>query len=188
MLYYSYPIAMAYKMHLAGCKAERKLEPASNSGFFNTLLMPLDIGEYDLVELTRNAVSNQIAMLGSARLKFEAPPDQTLVQCDANLVTRVILNLVGNALKFTPRDGEVCVRIDKEESVTRLSVIDTGPGIPHDYHAKIFEKFGQVEKTREVHSTGLGLAFCKLAIEAQGGVISVESAMGHGSTFWFALP
>jgi len=71
-----------------------------------------------------------------------------------------------------------------------IAVTDTGPGIPPEYHGKIFEKFGQVEARShgQKHSTGLGLTFCKLAVEAHGGRIGVESAVGQGSTFWFVLP
>ena len=69
-----------------------------------------------------------------------------------------------------------------------MSIADTGPGIPPEFHARIFEKFGQVETRQQVASTGLGLTFCKLAVEAQGGTIGVESVMGKGSTFWFTVP
>ena len=69
-------------------------------------------------------------------------------------------------------------------------MIDTGSGIPAEYQEKIFEKFGQVEAGTGVkrYSTGLGLTFCKLAVEAHGGRICVESELGKGSTFWFTLP
>ena len=65
---------------------------------------------------------------------------------------------------------------------------DTGPGIPAEYHSKMFEKFGQVDGQTRRHSSGLGLTFCKLAVEAQGGQNGVESEPGKGSTFWFTLP
>jgi signal transduction histidine kinase len=72
----------------------------------------------------------------------------------------------------------------------RVEVTDTGPGIPLEYQKRIFEKFGQVESRKEgqKHSSGLGLTFCKLAVEAHGGTIGVESEGGRGSTFWFTLP
>ncbi|MDI6828600.1 MAG: ATP-binding protein, partial [Armatimonadota bacterium] len=71
-----------------------------------------------------------------------------------------------------------------------ISVSDTGEGIPKEYHARIFDKFVQVETkgSRKKLSTGLGLTFCKLAVEAHGGTISVESELGKGSTFTFTLP
>jgi two-component system, sensor histidine kinase and response regulator len=74
--------------------------------------------------------------------------------------------------------------------MVRTTVTDTGPGIPPEYRERIFEKFGQVEGRQEgkKYSTGLGLTFCKLAVEAHGGQIGVDSEIGHGSTFWFTLP
>jgi signal transduction histidine kinase len=104
-----------------------------------------------------------------------------------------------NALKFTPKDGSISIEIGSVENdgpqngehpvkteFARISVKDNGQGIPPHYLAKVFKKFVQVE-SRE-YSTGLGLTFCKLAVEAHGGSIGVESEEGKGSTFWFTLP
>jgi len=70
----------------------------------------------------------------------------------------------------------------------RVAVTDSGPGIAPEFHQRIFEKFGQVDDRRNHQGTGLGLTFCKLAVEAHGGQIGVDSEMGQGSTFWLALP
>ena len=74
--------------------------------------------------------------------------------------------------------------------MVRVAVSDTGPGIPREYRERVFEKFGQVEAvlSGQKFSTGLGLTFCRLAVEAHGGRIGVDSEVGHGSTFWFVLP
>lgn len=82
------------------------------------------------------------------------------------------------------------MEVEPVDGHMRVSVIDTGLGIPPEYRDKIFEKFGQVEirEHKQKHSTGLGLAFCKLAVEAHGGKIGVDSEVGKGSTFWFELP
>ena len=80
------------------------------------------------------------------------------------------------------------VRFERLGESIRCSVADTGPGIPAEFHRKIFDKFGQVENGRETSGVGLGLTFCKLAIEAHGGCIGVESTPGEGSTFWFTVP
>ena len=113
-----------------------------------------------------------------------------LAECDVEMTRRVVANLVANALKFTPSAGTVTVAVSTNDSLARVEVHDTGPGIPPEYLGKIFDKFGQVEasKERKKFSTGLGLAFCKLAVEAHGGTIGVESEEGKGSTFWFELP
>jgi signal transduction histidine kinase len=112
------------------------------------------------------------------------------VVCDGELIQRVLVNLLGNATKFMSAGGEIRISIAPKEGDWMISVTDTGPGIPPQYHEKIFDKFGQVdtESGRKKYSTGLGLTFCKLAVEAHGGRIGVESCVGKGSTFWFILP
>jgi signal transduction histidine kinase len=98
--------------------------------------------------------------------------------------------LVGNALKFTPEQEKIGITVKREGDQAQVAVTDTGPGIPPEYHEKIFEKFGQVEAAQkgQKRSTSLGLTFCKLAVEAHGGKIMVESRVGEGSTFRFWLP
>ncbi|MDP6507225.1 MAG: ATP-binding protein, partial [Planctomycetota bacterium] len=113
-----------------------------------------------------------------------------LLSCDAELIKRVIQNLLGNALKFTPSDGTISVSILNGGDTVKIAITDSGPGIPEDYRDKIFEKYGQVEARQQgkKYSTGIGLSFCKLAVEAHGGEIGVDSEVGKGSTFWFKIP
>jgi PAS domain S-box-containing protein len=150
--------------------------------------MPLNLERCDLAELVTSATAQSRALVGEKRLTLHFSPAPVFLRCDATIIRRVIANLVSNALKFTPKTGDVRVSVTSDATLARVSVTDTGPGIPREYHARIFEKFGQVEGRRQVHSTGLGLTFCKLAIEAHGGTISVESEPGKGSTFSFVLP
>jgi signal transduction histidine kinase len=140
--------------------------------------------------LADDAVANVASLNPRCRVEVEAEAAPEQVSCDPELIRRVLINLVTNAVQFT-RDGTV-VRLSVEDgphSVT-FSVADQGPGIPAAFHSRIFEKFGAPAAPRNVRrlSTGLGLAFCKLAVEAHGGRIGVDSEEGVGSTFNFSLP
>ena len=108
---------------------------------------------------------------------------------DEQRLTQVLLNLVGNALKFTD-NGEVCVSAVAANGNFALSVTDTGPGIPIEDQTRIFEQFHQVDSsyTKAKGGTGLGLAIAKQIVEMHGGRIWVESAPGKGATFQMELP
>ena len=116
-------------------------------------------------------------------VRLEAAGALPTITVDGGLIRRVIQNLLGNALKYTPASGGVRIAATSSASEIRVAVTDTGPGIAPEYHHRIFEKFGQVEDRQNRVGTGLGLTFCKLAVEAHGGHIGVESEIGKGSTF-----
>jgi signal transduction histidine kinase len=159
----------------------------------------LNLTNCDLVEISKVILREYEYLRENRRFIFDMKTFPVRVICDYNLISRVIRNLFMNALKFTPEDGTISIEVDsvendgsqideragKKESA-RVIVQDTGQGIPSHYLAKVFNKFVQVE-SREC-STGLGLTFCKLAVEAHGGHIGVESEEGKGSKFWFTLP
>lgn len=139
-------------------------------------------------EVVRRGVEGLRALAGKRRLLVSAPGPLE-AEFDADLVRRVVANLVSNAIKFTTAEGEVRVALKSQSGLIRVEVIDNGRGIAPEQHRKIFEKFGQVEdKGKPRIGTGLGLTFARMAIEAHGGQIGVESAVGQGSTFWFSLP
>ena len=151
--------------------------------------MPVDRKECDLHRLIENAIDSVHVLLPLGRVVSH--PSATIVSsfCDPGLIRRILINLLSNAIKFTPHNSEVHVRVEESEVHVRVAVTDNGPGIPPDYHEKIFEKFGQVDTRQQgKYTTGLGLTFCKLAVEAHGGAIGVDSEVGKGSTFWFVLP
>lgn len=152
--------------------------------------MPLELAVANLGAMAKDAVSGIGAAARRVTLQLEHPHERLRVMCDPSVIRRVIANLVGNAIKFTPSSGRIRLIVQGGEAEVRVAVTDTGPGIQPEYHEKIFEKFGQVEAARHgaKHSSGLGLTFCKFAVEAHGGRIGVESVMGQGSTFWFVLP
>ncbi len=130
---------------------------------------------------------------GGAPISVEVAPGLPFLQGDSELITRVLINLLGNAIKFTPTSGRIVVGArpaPHDAQLAELFVRDTGEGIPPEDVDKVFDKFGQVEtrKAGRKMSTGLGLTFCKLAVEAHGGQIWVESKLGEGSIFLFTLP
>ncbi len=155
--------------------------------------MQLKIVNIDAAALITSATS-QIASLASNKklsLKQHIAPELPTFHGDEGKLRRVLVNLMGNAIKFTPPGGIVTTNVSLGESQTLLfSVSDTGEGIPAASFERIFEKFGQVQSRQSggAMSTGLGLTFCKLAVQAHGGAIEVESTPGEGSTFSFTIP
>jgi signal transduction histidine kinase len=142
-------------------------------------------------------------------LKLNTVPDTPAVYADLELINRVLVNLVDNALKHSPHNGAVAVEIIREKEngehkrtdtnvipaaavgapcpTVRCTVLDMGPGIPGEYRQRVFERFAQLDGRRR--GKGLGLAFCKLAVQAHGGRIWVEdNPKGQGSAFCFTLP
>ncbi|MBN1889293.1 MAG: HAMP domain-containing histidine kinase [Thermoflexales bacterium] len=111
------------------------------------------------------------------------------VPCDKQLISRVVTNLLSNAIKHSPDGSTISVVVRQRGTFAMVSVTDNGPGISAEHRQRIFEKFGQIARPgAERRGTGLGLAFCKMAVEAHGGKIWVESEVEHGSTFQFTLP
>jgi two-component system phosphate regulon sensor histidine kinase PhoR len=125
-------------------------------------------------------------------LEVDAPEGLPAVRGDAARLGQIVVNLVHNAVKFSPEGGDIVVRVrrDGEEVVT--SVQDHGVGVPHDAHDRVFERFYKVDRARlraeAGGGTGLGLAIARHVVEQHGGRIWVESVEGSGSTFSFALP
>lgn len=115
--------------------------------------------------------------------------DNIVVEVDQNIMVRVLVNLLTNALKYTPFQGVIGIYSEMKGQQVKLAISDQGPGISEEKRQIVFQKFGQINKidTGAIESTGIGLSFCKLAIEAHGGSIDFESETGKGSTFWFLL-
>jgi signal transduction histidine kinase len=121
--------------------------------------------------------------------KVDVPPGLPPGQGDERRLSQVLLNLVGNAIKFTDR-GEVTIRASAENGDYKLAVHDTGPGISEADQQKLFQEFQQADNstTKKKGGTGLGLAISKRIVEMHGGRIWVESQPGRGSTFSLTLP
>lgn len=129
------------------------------------------------------------------RLIFDDKESPALIKVDPVKIGQVITNLIGNALKFTPPQGEVRISyaFALEKNYLKISVADTGCGIPEDQLTAIFEQFKKVrtlmdQSGKKTKGTGLGLSICKGIVEAHGGKIWVESILGKGSTFHFTIP
>jgi signal transduction histidine kinase len=142
----------------------------------------------DLDTLIRAVLTTTQPLPDNRTVTLDSPESPLAVTADVSLIRRVLQNLLSNALRYTPAGDDVRIVVTPSGSDVRVAVTDTGPGIAPEYHQHIFEKFGQVEDRKNRLGTGLGLTFCKLIVEAHGGRIGVESEVGKGSTFWFALP
>jgi len=140
----------------------------------------------EVAEVLRGVAAQKLITLDTV-----GSPDPVQVWADRDKVVQILMNLVGNAIKFTPPQGEVKIAIaDSSNDWVTLSVIDTGPGIPGEEAAKIFDKFYQIERANnsKTKGTGLGLAISKALVEMHGGRIWVESGISGGSIFSFSLP
>jgi len=120
-------------------------------------------------------------------LRFEAADDGGTVRADTTRVSQVVGNLIGNAIKFTPENGSVMLRATCVDKQVEFRVTDDGPGIPPDSVPHLFDSFWQA-RLSDRRGVGLGLTIAKGIVEAHGGRIWVESAIGAGSTFHFTLP
>jgi signal transduction histidine kinase len=154
------------------------------SGRLTTDLKPEDPGILinDTIDMLR-----PLAAGSTIRLETDIEQNLPLVLADAARVQQVLSNLVGNAVKFTPRDGRITVCAERLDTEVRFAVIDTGPGIPAEQLPHIFGRFWQA-KTSDRRGIGLGLAIAKGIVEGHNGRIWVESHVGLGSTFYFTLP
>jgi len=150
--------------------------------------MQLHISECDVGDVVSDAIDAIRSLADEKNVLYH--PAHARAAIDRDAIARVIQNLVSNAVKLTPPGGEVHVRLQNKGEALRTEVSDHGPGIAAEHHPKIFEKFGQLDTNvrQSIPSSGLGLYFCKLAVEAHGGHIGVDSEVGRGSTFWFELP
>jgi signal transduction histidine kinase len=129
-----------------------------------------------------------LAEKGGVQLTWNTTCEK-LHRADAIKLHRVLVNLIGNAIQHTPRGGAIAVETQAEGNAVRFSVTDSGQGIPSDAFEQIFKKFGQVKTHRVTGpSTGLGLPFSRMVVEAHGGRIWAESELGKGTSFHFTIP
>ena len=152
---------------------------------------PLRVECRDMASITKRALDSLRPAPSSASIQWERTDKPLRVNVDAKLMERVMANLVEHASRQTPEDGAVRIAMTREGPRIRVDVSDGGIAVPPQQQEDMFHKFGQAQawQQRKVYSTGLGLAFCKLAVEAQGGAIGVKSnPAGRGNTVWFTIP
>jgi NtrC-family two-component system sensor histidine kinase KinB len=121
-------------------------------------------------------------------LEVDVPSNLPRIFVDGDMIRRVLINLLENAIRFTPLKGNIQIGVKREERNVKVWVKDSGPGILPAFQEQIFEKFSRLSTLGGSRGLGLGLAFCRLAIEGHGGRIWVESKEGEGTSFIFLLP
>ena len=155
-------------------------------------MITLNFKTSDIKPLISKAASGMepLAMAKNVGIQVKIPQDLPCVRMDEERILQTLRNLIGNAVKFTPAGGHITISAQPVEKGIRVSVADTGPGIPKDDLDVIFDKFQQVTMLsyNKIKGTGMGLAIVKHIISAHGGKVWVESETGHGSTFIFSLP
>jgi signal transduction histidine kinase len=153
--------------------------------------LTLSLDDYSMSDVVHGVVSAVEPLAADKRLAFKAEvaPGLPRGHGDGRRLSQVLLNLVGNAIKFTDK-GEVAIRASATNGAFTVAVCDTGPGIAAADQGKIFEEFQQADSsiTRKKGGTGLGLSIAKRIIEMHGGRLWVESEPGKGSTFYFTVP
>ena len=140
--------------------------------------------------VTARAVEAIHSFAEQHEISLEVRPSGLTVRADPDRLSQVLVNLISNAVKFSPRGSGVTVSAKALGDMAEFRVVDRGRGVPAALHASIFERFRQVEAgdQREKGGTGLGLAICKAIVEQHGGAIGVESEAGQGAAFWFRVP
>lgn len=154
--------------------------------------MPLELQPIKPGEVIQACLDESYPLIAMHNLTaiLDVPEGLPPVQADFNALIRIIGNLIDNAIKFTPSGGQIIIKARRISDQIQFSVSDTGYGIPSEQHDRIFEKFAQAGMRTQGQraGVGLGLTFCKLAIEAHHGRIWVESQQDSGTTFHFVLP
>jgi signal transduction histidine kinase len=151
--------------------------------------LELDDDVIDMKALLREQTQLFRAQSPRHTLELRVPSGPLPVLGDAGRLAQVLGNLLSNAIKYSPDGGVVAVLGESDDSIVRVSVRDSGVGIPEDHHDRIFTKFFRGDAAASgIAGTGLGLAFARAIVEAHGGRISFRSAAGKGSTFWIELP
>ncbi len=140
----------------------------------------------DLLESARDSTEG-LKEVKQVEVEVQCKPDDT-VFCDQERITQVLINILSNAIKFSPRGSVVQLIGEIHDGYVTLSVKDTGPGISESDAKRVFDKFSQLQNARSHGGSGLGLWICQRLVDIHGGTIGCESEIGKGTTFWLKLP
>lgn len=152
--------------------------------------MDLQIRNTAVKELLNESANAVDAFADEHRVSIEIVPTDLSIEVDGDRIIQVLVNLISNAIKFSPKETVVTLSADETEESVEIKIADQGRGIPRESIDSVFERFKQVKKSdgKNRKGSGLGLAICKAIVEKHGGKIGVLSEEGKGSTFWFSLP
>ena len=143
-------------------------------------------------EIFHEALSHVDRRAAEHEIRVELEDDMLMANMDARLIVQVIINIVNNAVKYTPEGSDICLSVQKENSMVRIEIADNGPGISDEAKQRLFDMFYTVNTgsagTDSRRGLGLGLSLCKSIVEAHGGAITVHDNQPHGSVFSFTLP
>jgi signal transduction histidine kinase len=153
-------------------------QPITNKEFINP---------EELMNFARQALITQ-AKAKKQIVTIDLAPDIPRINADRDMLERVLINLFQNAIKFTPTKGRIEFGAKMEDNVTRFWVLDSGSGVDPDYIDRIFDKYTRINPDERIKGLGLGLAFCRLAVEGHGGQIWVENLPKGGAVFSFTIP
>ncbi len=185
-------LSIVQRSHRNACRLKALTDDILDFSKGQAGLLSVSGEQVDMVEHIRELINDMQPAAFSQRvtLAFESAVRQLRCQIDVRKVDKMLLNLVGNALKFTPTKGRVTVGLKEVADTLQISVTDTGIGIDPANHKKLFQKFVQVDasSTRKYGGTGLGLALVKQFCDLMGGNIVLDSAIGEGSVFTLSLP
>ena len=141
-----------------------------------------------LDDIFREAVSHSDRLLSEHELEIRLDDELLMAHMDARLIVQVVINLINNAVKYTPAGGRVCLRATCFELFCRIDVADTGSGIPEAEQSRVFARFYRGALAQETEGVGLGLYLAREIVLAQGGYLQVRSKPGQGACFSLYLP
>jgi signal transduction histidine kinase len=153
-------------------------------------MLQLNKSQVSLSSIFEQSIQTVVTTANEKSIKIEALATNVMVYADGDRLVQILVNLLSNALKFSPTGAKVVVAARQLPEYVEITVADQGRGIPAHLTKSIFDRFKQVssQDAKQQHGTGLGLSICKALVELHGGDIRAESEEGKGSTFYFSLP